>query len=368
MPAESLWDSIEGRDHRQTNERVRPIRAFTSECPVSHSFVSSVKQELSCTTDKIMTYTCSNCGYHYDKVTATKTGHSFSTSWTSNATSHWHASTCGHNVKSGTAAHTWTYSITQNPTSTEDGIRVKTCTVCEYSAEDVIPAGTYVIGMTGPGGGYIFYDCDADNTTSDPDGADNLISSTCGWRYLEAAPTVMYLSSYSDYYSPKIGGTVTKYNLFSYGTDDQYGTTGLSGTSIALGKGKENNSAIISSLGSSSVYCQVYNSDGTLSSTTASNKYAAKLCSYITYNSCSDWFLPSRAEACKICDVLFPDPDNSPYPQGTYLTSSQCREYDEGAWYGCYVAFFPDPDYDDSEDYHYGKTNSFYVIPVRRFM
>jgi hypothetical protein len=39
---------------------------------------------------------------------------------------------------------------------------------------------------TAPTGGYILYDCDADNEKGN---ADNLKSSECGWRYIEVAPT-----------------------------------------------------------------------------------------------------------------------------------------------------------------------------------
>ncbi len=42
----------------------------------------------------------------------------------------------------------------------------------------------YKVGDIGPAGGYIFYDCDADNDSGNKDG---LISSECGWRFLEAA-------------------------------------------------------------------------------------------------------------------------------------------------------------------------------------
>lgn len=225
----------------------------------------------------------------------------------------------------------------------------------------------YSVGDRGPAGGLIFYDCDADNSEADPDGRDNLLSTVCGWRYLEAAPTIMYLSGGS-YYDPKIGGTVSQYNQFFYGDTSQYGTQSLAGTSSAFGAGKENTDLIISKYGSSAIVGYVYNSDGTLSmQTNTYSKYAAYLCNKITYKSCSDWYLPSIRELEEIESVLFHSNSN-PYPEGTYLSSTQCHEYDEGDWYGCYVEFFPDdPDYYDSEDYRCSKVSPFYVIPVRRF-
>ena len=33
--------------------------------------------------------------------------HTFSTEWTSDETNHWHAATCGHDVKDGESAHTF---------------------------------------------------------------------------------------------------------------------------------------------------------------------------------------------------------------------------------------------------------------------
>ena len=50
------------------------------------------------------------------------------------------------------------------------------------------PEVNYEVGGKGPAGGYIFYDCDADNTEDGGAGEDGLKSSECGWRFLEAAP------------------------------------------------------------------------------------------------------------------------------------------------------------------------------------
>ena len=43
----------------------------------------------------------------------------------------------------------------------------------------------YTVGQAGPAGGTVIYDVDKDNATGNADG---LVSSECGWRYLELAP------------------------------------------------------------------------------------------------------------------------------------------------------------------------------------
>ena len=98
-------------------------------------------------------------------------------------------------------------------------------------------------GGKGPAGGYVFYDCDADNDSGNPDG---LISTECGWRYLEAAPK-------------DIDGK------YLWGSDGSYGTE------TGIGKGKMNT--------------QMLNSSP-----------AAIACADYTYNGYSDWFLPSISE------------------------------------------------------------------------
>ncbi len=71
----------------------------------------------------------------------------------------------------------------------DDDMQSTTGTTTNDDATPMIAGATvtsYKVGDTGPAGGYVFYDCDADN---DSGNADNLTSSACGWRYLEAAPT-----------------------------------------------------------------------------------------------------------------------------------------------------------------------------------
>ena len=67
--------------------------------------------------------------------------------------------------------------------------------VLSVSCEDKEEAS--VIGMTGPGGGIIFYDAGSEQTSSYTDKDGNEIEYK--WRYLEAAPEDLYSSySYAD--------------------------------------------------------------------------------------------------------------------------------------------------------------------------
>ena len=65
--------------------------------------------------------------------------HTYSDSWTKDATHHWHASTCGHEVTEGKAAHSFgDWEITKEPTEEETGSREKSCTVCGYKVTEAI--------------------------------------------------------------------------------------------------------------------------------------------------------------------------------------------------------------------------------------
>ena len=111
----------------------------------------------------------------------------------------------------------------------------------------------WIVGDRGPAGGWIFYDCDADN---DSGNADGLISAECGWRYLEAAPSDIYKNA--------------KYF--------RWGDNGTFGTQTGIGTGKLNTAIIVSKA-----------SKGRTTN-------AATLCNDYTYGEYDDWFLPSRDE------------------------------------------------------------------------
>ena len=75
---------------------------------------------------------CSVCGYKETaRIPMEAHTHKFATEWTYDETNHWHASTCGHEVKEAEAAHTFNDGvITKEPTETEEGEKTFTCTVC----------------------------------------------------------------------------------------------------------------------------------------------------------------------------------------------------------------------------------------------
>ena len=67
--------------------------------------------------------------------------HSYADAWSHDATHHWHASTCGHDVVSGKAEHTWNGGeVTKAATCGAAGEKTFTCTVCGATKTEEIPA------------------------------------------------------------------------------------------------------------------------------------------------------------------------------------------------------------------------------------
>lgn len=136
---------------------------------------------------------------------------------------------------------------------------------------------SFTATSTGPAGGYIFYDCDADNTESDPEGPDNLISSDCGWRFLESAKEDFKRCMFG-YYVPK-------------------GTSEIVGTETAIGTGKSNTEKLVA-------FMDINGNAYSDSSGTSTAEYAAKKCLDYSYGGYEDWFLPSKDELCEMYKAL----------------------------------------------------------------
>lgn len=97
-----------------------------------------------CTTDGVMTYTCTACGKATKTETIPATGHEYG-SWTSNNNGT-HSQVCIHDDDTNTEDCTYTQEVVA-PTCTEQGYTLYTCSVCGYSYEgDFVPATGHSMG------------------------------------------------------------------------------------------------------------------------------------------------------------------------------------------------------------------------------
>lgn len=190
--------------------------------------------------------------------------------------------------------------------------------------------GIYIVGIIGPADGYIFYDCDADNDSGNTDG---LISSECGWRYLEAAP-----SDLGDDY------------MFGYYRTSDDGPVLEVGTSEKIGAGKANTEALVKAIGDVA-YSSI--------SGTHTAVYAAKGCTdySITVDGVvyDDWFLPSKDELNLMYENLTYKGVGG-FIWNTYWSSSESDSND--AWS---QSFLTSEQGSDSRKYNYC------VRPIRAF-
>lgn len=181
----------------------------------------------------------------------------------------------------------------------------------------------YKVGDTGPAGGTIIYDCDADNTTEDADGADNLKSDVCGWRYLEAAPT-----------DAPNGSTAQQY---SWGPEENYAT----GT--AFGDGWKNAAIFMDEVGY----------PNTFPSAKACDDYSVTV-DGVTYD---DWYLPSIAELQLVYNNR--EKVSGYIANGNYCSSSSAV-YD-----GRYIAVWV---IDKGSKDMRTRSGSRYIRPIRAFL
>ena len=85
--------------------------------------------------------TCTVCGYTAEEVIEKLPHtHKFETEWTSDAENHWYAATCEHTTEvSEKAEHSFgEWTVTKAATEEAEGSKERTCTVCGYTAEEVI--------------------------------------------------------------------------------------------------------------------------------------------------------------------------------------------------------------------------------------
>ncbi len=91
-----------------------------------------------------ITYTCTVCGATIIEKTEKLEPdhvHTYSDSWSSDETHHWHAATCEHsNQVSDKQEHVWNAGEFTAPTETQNGAIKYICLVCEYEYEIEIPA------------------------------------------------------------------------------------------------------------------------------------------------------------------------------------------------------------------------------------
>lgn len=111
----------------------------------------------------IKTYTCTVCGdtktesipklTNTDPDTPNIHTHTYSAVWSSDNKNHWHAATCEHTGEvSDKAAHSWNGGkVTKQPTTSSEGVKTYTCTVCSKTRTEAI-AKLSSSGSGGSGG------------------------------------------------------------------------------------------------------------------------------------------------------------------------------------------------------------------------
>ena len=206
--------------------------------------------------------------------------------------------------------------------------------VCFMAASCVadLSAREYKVGDIGPAGGYIFYDCDADNASGN---ADNLTSSTCGWRYLEVAPT-----------------DAGKYS-FGYLRPDGATNTLTAACETSVGSGKANTKALVRSMGNST-----YTSS---TASTSKSVYAAISCDSYTVEvgrkTYDDWFLPSKDELNLLYAFLAEYGLLDQFKDYDYWTSSE--QYSNESWL---------QNFRTGAQSTYNKSDDNYVRAIRAFL
>ena len=304
-----------------------------------HSFIDTIKVQPQCETRGLADSTCSVCGYTTTN-TLNPTGHDWALvsrvnpTCTEEGSESYSCNACKKNKEEVIQAtgHNWVAVKEESPTCVSDGYIEYGCSVCNITRDEVLEAkghnyldgfcldcafdrNQYHVGRIGPAGGYIFYDCDADNDSGNKDG---LKSSECGWRFLEAAPEDI--------------------KKIPWGDSDIFINTRTS-----IGSGKSNTTTIVSKASENR------------------KQNAATACMDYTHLGFDDWFLPSKDELNLMYIQLYKKGLGG-FANDYYWSSSEDSnsKYTNNAW----LQHFGNG---GAQDSYYGRGRSHRVRPVRAF-
>ena len=111
---------------------------------LGHDFAAdfTVDKAATCTEAGSKSKHCSRCDAKDAVTEIPATGHTFAAEWSKDADCHWHAATCGHTAEvKDKAEHSWNSGVvTTSPTTTTAGVKTYTCTVCNATKTETIPA------------------------------------------------------------------------------------------------------------------------------------------------------------------------------------------------------------------------------------
>ena len=93
--------------------------------------------------------------------------HTYSSDYDFDESTHWHPSTCGHDVKDSVASHIFTdWVIEKKSTTTETGLQSRTCTVCNYKeTKKISKINTYTITWCNDDGTVLERDINVEENT-----------------------------------------------------------------------------------------------------------------------------------------------------------------------------------------------------------
>ena len=128
------WHECTTKKHADTTEKTPHVFTWTEKTPAGVH------------TDKVEKGVC-ECGYETERTISGTATHTYGEEWKNDESGHWHESTCGttaptHDVmKKDFAAHTFDEGVETKPADYGVvGEKKFTCTVCEYSYTQEIPA------------------------------------------------------------------------------------------------------------------------------------------------------------------------------------------------------------------------------------